>query len=103
MLEIFTPAEKLHSALCRRIPETYVELVRTKSSGLSHVEIFPMATHRWASAPEATRRRAVEWDGDTYRWRGGPDKGRSLPADEDAAADAVAAALGTPHREQPTT
>lgn len=103
MLEIFSPAEKLHAALTRRIPASYVELCRDENTGLAHVEIFPPATHRWTYMPEASRRRSVTWTSINYQWRTGPDAGADLPVDEETTADVIAAALGVPAREQPAT
>ncbi|GGV34308.1 hypothetical protein GCM10010182_67800 [Actinomadura cremea] len=84
MLEPFTPAQKLHAALRRRIPQMAAALVRDEGTGLTHVQV----TYRHIGPYE------VDWTGTTYRWRPGPDSSKPLPADPEAAADEIGDALG---------
>ncbi|MFV2172374.1 hypothetical protein ACFHW2_11670 [Actinomadura sp. LOL_016] len=84
MLEPFTPPQKLHAAIRRRVPQIACAMLRDEKAGLTRVRV----TYRHSEPLE------IEWDVDTYRWLTGPDKGKSLTADPEAAADAVADKLG---------
>ena len=91
MLDRFTPTQKLHAAVRRRVPQVACALVSDTRTGLSHVRV----TYRDAGPYE------VEWSGETYRWRPGPPDSGLLSADPEEAADAIADALGAARRSAP--
>ncbi|MFD0902316.1 hypothetical protein [Actinomadura sediminis] len=81
MLEIFGPAEKLHAAVRRRVPQVACALIRDPETGLSRVRV----TYREVGPRE------VEWDRAAYRWVA---SGVALRADPEEAADEIADELG---------
>ncbi|RFS86018.1 hypothetical protein D0T12_05135 [Actinomadura spongiicola] len=85
MLKSEVSAERLHAAVRRRAPRIATSVVRDEE--FTRVSV----TYRDAGPLH------IGWDGSSYTWHNGPDRGTSLGTDPDKAADLIATTLrGSP-------